>query len=117
MQIIRANKYRLYPSAKQKQILHDYFGASRFVFNNLLGKLQDEHFGTITLKNKDNKVVSRIPGQTELINELTNLKLEHEFLKKRANDLLQSSITDLYKATQNFYIQSYTKFLQREWIS
>ena len=115
MQIIRANKYRLYPSAKQKQILHDYFGASRFVFNNLLGKLQDEHFGTTVLKNKDNKVVSRIPGQTELINELTNLKLEHEFLKKRANDLLQSSITDLYKATQNFYKGSgFPKFKSRK---
>ena len=72
MQIIRANKYRLYPTAKQKQILHDYFGASRFVFNDVLSKIQNKYFGEVTLENRDNKVVSRIPNQTELINELTN---------------------------------------------
>ena len=100
MEIIRANKYRLYPSAKQKQILHDYFGASRFVFNNVLSKIQNKDFGEKTHKNK---VIPVIPNQTSMINSLTEIKRNHPFLKKRANDLLQSSISDLYRSCQNFY--------------
>lgn len=112
MEIIRANKYRLYPSAHQKQILHEYFGASRFVFNNVLSKIQNNHFGT---KLHKNKVISVIPSQTKLINELTNIKEEHIFLKKRANDLMQSSLSDLHSATKKFFKGGgYPKFKSRK---
>ena len=112
MEIIRVNKYRLYPSAKQKQILHEYFGASRFVFNDVLGKIQKGHFGT---KLHKNKVINLIPPQTKLINELTNTKNEHPFLKKRANDLMQSTLSDLYKGCQNFYRgNGFPKFKSRK---
>lgn len=112
MEIIRANKYRLYPSAKQKQILHEYFGASRFVFNNVLSKIKNSHFGTKLHKNKE---IPLIPNQTKLINELTNIKNEHPFLKKRANDLMQSSLSDLYSASKNFMKGGgYPKFKSRK---
>lgn len=101
MQIVRANKFRLYPSAKQKQILHEIFGSSRFVFNQVLGMIQNKEFGQV--KTKQNKVVSRIPAQTELINSLTQIKENHQFLYSRPNDLLQSSLSDLHAACQKFY--------------
>jgi putative transposase len=113
VEIVRANKYRLYPNAKQKSILHDYFGASRFVFNQLLGKIKNNHFGTIIAKN--GKEYSRIPAQTELINELPKLKEEYSFLKGRSNDLMQSSLSDLYIGCKNFYNGSgFPKFKSRK---
>jgi len=112
MEIIRANKYRLYPTAKQKQILYDYFGASRFVFNQVLSKIQNKGFGEKVHKNK---VILLIPNQTTMINSLTELKENHPFLKKRANDLMQSSISDLYSGCKNFYKGSgFPKFKSRK---
>ena len=37
MEIVRTNKYRLYPCAT----LHEMFGLFRFTFNNTLGKIQN----------------------------------------------------------------------------
>ncbi len=46
MEIVRSAKYRLYPSAKQKSLLHNLFGSTRFTFNLFLGKIQESYFGT-----------------------------------------------------------------------
>ena len=56
MEIVRSAKYRLYPSAKQKSLLHNLFGSTRFIYNLFLSKIQDSHFGT-SLNKKTNSLV------------------------------------------------------------
>ena len=46
MELVRTNKYRLYPTSKQKALLYEMFGMYRFAYNNLLGKIKDGKFGT-----------------------------------------------------------------------
>ena len=41
MEIIRSSKYRLYPTAKQKSLLHNLFGSTRFTFNLFLAKTKN----------------------------------------------------------------------------
>jgi len=117
MDLVRTNKYRLYPNAKQRALLHDMFGMYRFVFNNVLGKIQNKEFGTYEVKNGKNKgsIVPRIPNQTELIGSSTKLKEEHSFLSKMPNDFIQSSLSNLYTSTKGFYRGGgYPKFKSRK---
>jgi putative transposase len=105
MEIVRSNKYRLYPNAKQKSMLHEMFGMFRFSFNNTLGKIQDSYFGTYEVKNGKNKgnIVPAIPSQTEIIGFSTKLKQEYNFMNRLPNDYIQASLTNLFKATKGFY--------------
>jgi len=105
MELVRTNKYRLYPNAIQKSLLHDMFGMYRFCFNNILGKIQDEHYGTYEVKNGKNKgnIVPKIPSQTELVGSSTSLKQEYDFLNRMPNDFIQSSLSNLYLASKGFY--------------
>lgn len=80
MEIIRTNKYRLYPTAKQKSLLHNHFGQTRFVFNSVLNMIQECKFGSYINK-KGNKIGS-IPSQTVLINQITELKNKYHFYIK-----------------------------------
>ena len=117
MLIVRSNKYRLYPNAVQKSLLHEMFNQSRFTFNNLLGKIQSNHFGTSTIKNGKNKgnVEPRIPSMTELIGFSSELKEEHPFMKRLPNDYIQASLTNLYKGFKGFYTGGgYPKFKSKK---
>jgi len=40
---VRAYKYRLYPTIQQRQFLAEWFGATRFIYNNLLEQNDKEH--------------------------------------------------------------------------
>lgn len=105
MELIRTNKYVLYPNAKQKALLHEMFSTSRFVFNNVLGKIQDSYFGSYEVKNGKNKgkTVPLIPNQTNLVGFSTKLKEEFKFVSRLPNDYIQASLTNLYSATKGFY--------------
>jgi len=117
MEIVRANKYRLYPNATQKAMLHEMFGLFRFTFNNTLGKIKNSEFGTYIVKNGKNKgnTVPKIPSQTELIGLSTKLKDQYKFLTRLPNDLIQSSLTNLYSGVKSFYKGSgYPKFKSKK---
>ena len=113
MEIVRTNKYRLYPCATQKALLHEMFGLFRFTFNNTLGKIQNSEFGAYEIKNGN--IVPKIPSQTELIGLSTKLKEQYNFLNRLPNDLIQSSLSNLYSGTKSFYKGSgYPKFKSRK---
>lgn len=117
MELIRTNKYRLYPNAIQKSMLHEMFGMYRFTFNNVLGKIKESYFGTYEIKNGKNKgtIVPAIPNQTNLVGFSTKLKEEHLFMSRLPNDYIQASLTNLYKATKGFYRGGgYPKFKSRK---
>ena len=98
-------------------MLYNFFGDFRFVFNNVLGKIQDSFYGTYEVKQGKNKgsIVPRIPNQTEMVGSSTILKEEYSFLNKLPNDLIQSSLSNLYKGTKGFYKGGgYPKFKSRK---
>ena len=114
MEIIRTNKYRLYPNSKQKSLLHNMFGQTRFVFNSVLGMIQECKFGSYI--NKRGNKIGSIPSQTTLINQVTELKKEHLFLYQIGNDFLQAELNNLYLGTKGFLkgIYGYPKFKSRK---
>ena len=94
-------KVRIYSNRRQKEQFHNNFGASRFVYNNILDRLK--------------KLYNTYPNQykldMKLINEfLKQLKVENSFLKEIESTSLQQSSRDLFKSYQNFFKNPKTNF-------
>ncbi len=114
MEIIRSVKYRLYPSAKQKSLLHNLFGSTRFTFNLFLGKIQESYFGT-SLNKKTGEFVPKIPSEFDLSKALTIFKQEYPFLYTVPNDFLQAESKNLSSAYKKFFTKGgYPKFKSRK---
>jgi len=97
--IIRTNKYRLYPTAKQKSLLFNLFSNSRFIWNCTLGKIKDGEFGSY--ETKDGKSLPRIPSQLEIVKLSTTLKKDYKFIRM-PNDYIQSELNNLYLSLKEF---------------
>jgi len=119
MELVRTNKYRLYPNAKQKALLDEQFNLYRFVYNNVLGKIQDSYFGVYTIEKGKNKgqVRPKIPNQTGIVGFSTKLKEEYPFINKLPNDFIQSSLSNLHLGMKEFIKQpdrGYPKFKSKK---
>lgn len=91
--MLRAYKYRIYPTDEQKVLLAKTFGCCRFVYNWAL-KLKIEVY----------KQEKKSIGNVELINRMKReLKTEHEWLGKVNSQALQSSLRNLDTAFKNFF--------------
>ena len=114
MEIIRSAKYRLYPSAKQKSLLHNLFGSTRFTFNLFLGKIQESYFGTSSNK-KTGELVPKIPSEFDLSKALTLFKSEYPFLYSVPNAMLQAESKNLAFAYKKFFSGGgYPKYKSRK---
>jgi len=82
--ILKAYKYRLYPTKEQIAFLENHFGAVRFVYNYFWAKYKD----------------SKLPSKTKLQTKLKELKKqkEYEWLKSINSQSLQVAIHNLIKA-------------------
>ena len=94
-------KVRIYPYKKQEIQFHKNFGSVRFVYNNILERL--------------NNLYKKYPGEyilnLKLINEfLKQLKQEYPFLKEIESTSLQQSSRDLLKSYINFFKNPKTNF-------
>lgn len=90
--MLRANKYRLYPSDSQKELLDKHFGSVRFIFNLALE--------TKTWAYSANKTnLSRYDLQVQL----KDLKEECAWLKEVNSQSLQSTLLNLDTAYINFF--------------
>ena len=117
MTLCRSVKYRLYPNAAQKALLHESFGLYRFVFNSSLGQIKDFKYGEYEVTKGKNigTIYPSIPSITTLVGSSTSLKEEFNFVKKLSNDYVQASLTDLTKAFKGFYSgKGYPKFKSRK---
>ena len=85
-------KYRIYPSAGQREIIAKIFGCCRFVFNRFLA-------GRIEAYKTDKKTLSRF----EQDKNLTVLKKELEWLREADSTALQAVVQNLDTAYQNFF--------------
>ncbi len=90
--VLKANKYRLYPSDSQKELLDKHFGSVRFIFNLALE--------TKTWAYSTQKVnISRY----ELQVQLKDLKEECVWLKEVNSQSLQVALLNLETAYINFF--------------
>ena len=92
--MLKAYKFRLYPTEEQKQFFDQNIGNCRFVYNHCLGLKKD-------LWKNEKKSISI----NELSRHITDLKRyqEYEWLKKSDSIALQQSIRDLDTAFQRFF--------------
>ena len=98
IEMLKAYKYRIYPTPSQAELLNKQFGCVRFVYNWALARKLEAY--------KDNKKsISRFA----LDKELTKLKQEHEWLKEVAAQSLQQALIHLDKAFTAFF-KSKNKF-------
>jgi len=90
--ILKAIKYRLYPTKLQAELLDKHIGACRFVYN-------------LALETKQIAWASAKVNLScfELINQLPDLKSHCEWLKEVSSQSLQASVTKMDSAYTNFF--------------
>lgn len=90
--MLRAYKYRLYPTNEQVELINKTIGSCRFVYN-------------LALETKNRAYASaRVKLSVfDLIGQLKDLKQECEWLKEVDSQALQQSVIDLDKAFTSFF--------------
>ena len=104
--MLKAYKYRIYPSDEQKELLSKQFGHCRWVYNWGLEK-----------KTKSYKATGKSPSKFDLSNLLPAMKNnpETEWLKEAGSQSLQAALEHLDIAFNNFFSKrsDYPKFKSR----
>ena len=90
--MLRAIKYELNPTGSQKGQIKRTCGCCRLVYNTMLDR-------RISAYKESGKTISAI----ELINQLTELKSDKEFLKEVPSQSLQQAIRNIDSAYSNFF--------------
>lgn len=91
--MLRAYKYRIYPTDEQKLLLAKTFGCCRFVYN-----------WALNLKIEAYRQEKKSIGNVELINRMkSELKTEHKWLSEANSQSLQSVLRNLDAAYNNFF--------------
>lgn len=85
-------KFRLYPTAAQREQIARNFGCCRYVFNHFLAQRQKQYQET-----------GKAPTRFQQDKELTALKQELAWLKEVDSTSLQAALQDLDAAYQNFF--------------
>lgn len=90
--MLKAYKYRIYPTKEQEIIINKSIGCCRFVFNHYLSKRIDKY-----------KESEKSLSYNDNANDLKNLKKEYEWLKEVDSVSLQQTLKDLDQAYKNFF--------------
>lgn len=90
--LLKAFKYRIYPTENQQGLLTQFFGVIRLVYN----------LGLETKTNAYNTHKKNI-SKYDLINQLPELRNEYSFIKKCPAQSLQQTLINLDTAYQNLF--------------
>ena len=90
--MLRATKYRIYPTTEQRQHLAQSFGCCRFAWNYALN-----------LTNETYKTTGKGLGRFAIQTEITNLKKEYKWMKEPYSQCLQVVALNLSRAFINFF--------------
>ena len=90
--MLKAYKYRIYPTNEQKALLAKSFGSARWFYNHALSLTSQTY-------KKTGKGLSR----NEIIKLLPGLKKEYEWLSEPPSQVLQQVALDLSSAFLNFF--------------
>ncbi|MGM9950285.1 MAG: IS200/IS605 family element RNA-guided endonuclease TnpB [Lysinibacillus sp.] len=108
--VLKAFKFRCYPTKEQASLIHKTFGCCRFVFNQLLGEQQERDRQWAISKKADedhqtsqNACISKIFKKFDNIKKIPLLKKEYPFLKEVDSIALQSSVEHLADGFDRFY--------------
>jgi putative transposase len=85
--MLKAYKYRIYPTQEQKVLLAKTFGSCRWFYNLALN-----------LTNETYKITGKGLSRNEIINKLPELKKEFEWLSEVPSQALQQVALDLSSA-------------------
>ncbi|AKB77922.1 Mobile element protein [Methanosarcina horonobensis HB-1 = JCM 15518] len=91
--MLKAYKYRIYPSKKQKEMIQVHFGACRFVYNWALEQ-------KIKTYEQTGKSISRFDLQHILVHEV---KPSNEWLKEANSQALLASLVNVESAFTKFF--------------
>ena len=107
---VKAFKYRIFPTAKQKEDIWLNINCSRFVFNFSLAtqKRKDEMWYTVEEMVQqgyfeENNWQSKFFNAVESKNALKELKSNHDWLKKADSIALQAAVENLGNAYDKYY--------------
>lgn len=92
MVMLRATKYRIYPTTEQKQHLAQGFGICRFAWNFALN-----------LTNETYKATGKGLNRFAIQKEITNLKKQYSWMKEVYSQCLQVVALNLSRAFINFF--------------
>jgi putative transposase len=92
-------RFRIYPNAMQTDLLVRSFGCKRFVWNQVLGRVQEEYKAYQTDPTLEKPKLSA----NALTYRLPELKDEFGFLYEVSSVILQQSLRDLGTAFQSFF--------------
>lgn len=95
-ELIRAYRFRLYPSADQAEVLRKWIGTTRFVFNLALEQRRD-------FWRQYHRVTGRHISRFSQINELTALRQAADWIADCPRDALEAAISELDRAFQAFF--------------
>lgn len=90
--MLKAYKFRMYPTLEQIQKLNQFIGTSRFIYNTYLYK-------KIQMYKNENKNYNLY----EMKKDLKELQQEYEWLKEVDGSILRTTLDDLYKSYDRFY--------------
>ncbi|WP_369749539.1 RNA-guided endonuclease InsQ/TnpB family protein [Lyngbya sp. PCC 8106] len=90
--MLKATRFRIYPTTEQEQHLLQSFGCCRFAWNYALNLTNETYKAT-------GKGLSRFAIQKEI----TNLKKEYEWMKEPYSQCLQVIALNLSRALSNFF--------------
>ncbi|MBR8831769.1 MAG: IS200/IS605 family transposase ISAsp19 [Chroococcopsis gigantea SAG 12.99] len=90
--MLKAFKYRIYPTSEQSVLLAKSFGCARWFYNYALN-----------LTNQTYKETGKGLSRNEIINLLPNLKKEYEWLTEVPSQILQQVALNLSSAFLNFF--------------
>lgn len=90
--MLKAYKYRLFPAEEQKDTLNRQFGCVRYIFN----------WG-LSAKIKEYETTKKTLSCFDLINTMTKLKKEYEWLREADSQVLQMSLRHLDNAFTAFF--------------
>jgi len=102
--MLRAAKYRLYPTAEQRHALAVNFGCARYVWNDALALIRESYRST-----------GKSPKWAELSARLPKMKKELPWLAEAQAQVLQQSLANLSAAFEAFFHKRarYPKFKSR----
>ena len=103
--MMKAYKFRLYPTKEQETLIAKSIGCNRFVYNHFLAKRKEAY--------EEHGVMINYNGCSAL---LTKLKKEFPWLKEPDSTSLQSTLKDLEFAYQKFFKEKkgYPKFKSKK---